>query len=321
MIRTKNSKLFSYPTAWKTIFAMMLTLLLISCNDDDEQTPELPKPTVDDIEIGSGNNEIAVIGNDFHLNANVVAGDKIDYVQIKILQNTAETYSEEWSHEITWDEYKGTKSATIHKHFHIPEDAVEGIYDFIIIVSDENGTMTEAKRTLTIYAAANLPVDPTVAIFNIFRDDSFYYKDGEFVAPDENFSKNEAFLSQVTLSGIKGDGQMYLLLINKDADHYPETIDQIDFSKVIVYDFFEHGNVEAVESFSNVVFDPETFTTVRDAPVLNIGAESDNNLPEPNKIGGANAWESGKYYYMVIYKNTTHNINLHHSIEVDIEVN
>lgn len=42
------------------------------------------------------------------------------------------------------------KNATVHKHFDIPENAVEGKYDFTIIVNDENGTTLEEKRNITI---------------------------------------------------------------------------------------------------------------------------------------------------------------------------
>lgn len=267
-----------------------------------------------------GNNETGVIGKDFHFNAEVTAGDKIESVQIKIAQISTETYSKSWSHEISWPQYAGAKNTTIHKHFDIPEDAPEGKYDFIIIIKDQNGTTLEVKKTLNIYAAGNLPVNPVATIFTLFKNDGFFYRKGKYLTEGDSFSKGDKLMSQVTLSGVKGNGIMYLLLINKDAKHLPESVDQIDFSKVIVYDVFEHKDLETVGGISNVVFDEASFTTFRNMPTLLIGADKDNNLPNPQAITGNKAWASGNYVYRAVYKNTTYNINFSQSVDVAINL-
>lgn len=304
----------------KAIIALFLSAFTFTaCNNDDDSTQELLKPTIDKIELGLGNNEIGVVGADFHFNAEVTAGDKIENVQIKIVQRSTETYSKAWSHEISWTQYAGAKNTTIHKHFDIPAEAAEGKYDFIIIVTDQNGTKLEEKRSISIYAAANLPVAPVAAIFNVFKNDGFFYRNGTYNIEGDRFKATDKFLSQVTLSGVKGDGKMYLLLISKNAKHPPESIDQIDFSKVIVYDVIEHKDIADVGTFSNTEMD-ENFNIIRDFPVLTVGADKDNNFPTPQDISGSRAWVSGDYNFVAVYKNTTYNINWSHSIVIPVSL-
>src|SRR5690606_18817694 len=159
---------------------------------------------------------------------------------VKILPRSGETYAKAWELETTWDQYKNAKNATVHKHSDIPADAVEGKYDFLIIVNDQNGTTLEEKREINIYKAENLPVDPTLSLMNVNVNGSFFYRNGAFTVEGANLSENDKFSAQATIEGVKGDGKMYLLLINKKLGHRPESIDQIDFEKVIVYDVFEH---------------------------------------------------------------------------------
>lgn len=298
--------------------AFITSLFFTACSkDDDNDEIALKPPTIENIEIGSGNNGIGIIGRDFHFEADIVAGNKIEDVQIKILQRSEETYSEEWSLEIVWDEYKGVKNTNVHKHFDIPEDAAEGVYDLVIIVNDTNGTTLEKVMTISIYLPENLPVNPQLGAFSISKNYEFFYREEEFIESHE-FAKNDTLSSQVTIGGVKGDGKMYLLLINKAFNHRPESIDEIDFSKAIVYDVFEHQNQEDVYFFSNTIFIPETFTWIRKIPSLIIRAANDNNAPQPNPIDGEKAWTNGTYYFGVVYTNTTHNLSVHHYIEFDV---
>lgn len=310
MIQIKSEKMKTTKLILASLFAAMA---FTGCsNDDSEQT--LAIPTIDKIELGLGNNETATIGADFHFNAEVTAADKIDNIQVKIVQKSTETYSKAWSHEITWTQYAGAKNTTVHKHFDIPEDAAEGKYDFIIIVNDQNGSKLEVKKNLTIYKLENIPVNPVASIFTVFINDSFMYRKGKFSDPAAKYKNNDIFSSQVTLEGVKGDGIMYLLLINKNAKHTPESVDQIDFSKVIVYDVIEHKNVADAGQFSNVPWDGVKFT--REKPNLIIGAAKDNNAPVQQDLIANKSWASGDYTFLVLYKNTTYNINFSQSIDL-----
>jgi len=305
-----------------TIFAFLIfAATLTACQKDDEVNPDVALPTISNLEVGLNNNEIGVIGKDFHFNADVLAATKIENVQIRILPRAGESYSKTWSHEITWDSYKDVKNTTIHKHFDIPTDAVEGKYDFLIIVNDQNGSKLEIKKGITIYAAENVPVSPTASIFTVFKNDERFYRNGKFITEGSTIKSGEKFTAQVTISNVKGDGRMYLLLINKKLNHRPESMDKIDFSKVIVYDTFEHKGWANSDFFSNYTFDAATNTPIRNLQSLAIGATADNNSPQANPINGSKAWESGNYYFGVVYLNTTHNIGFFQYIEVPVIIN
>jgi hypothetical protein len=303
------------------IALFFIAISFSACKKDNEQKLEPTQPTIENLEIGLNNNEIGVIGKDFHFNAEVLVSGKIADVQVKILPRSGETYARAWSHEIIWDSYKDAKNATVHKHFYIPTDAVEGKYDFIVIVNDQNGSKLEVKKSLTIYAEANVPVNPVASIFNIFKNDARFYRNGKFIVEGSSLSRGDKFVSQVTIADVKGDGKMYLLLINKKFNHRPESIDKIDFSKVIVYDVYEHKDWANADFFSNSVYDLSTNTPIRTFPNLSIGALNDNNLPQANPVNGVKAWESGTYYYGVVYQNTTYNIGYYQYIEIPIVIN
>ncbi|PTB96825.1 hypothetical protein C9994_05550 [Marivirga lumbricoides] len=294
-------------------------IIVTACSKDDE-TSVAPKPSISEVEIGSGNNGIGIIGRDFHLNAEVLAGNKIDSVTIRIDQLPEESYSSDWRFELSWPEFKGAKNATVHKHFDIPEDAVEGKYDFTIIVKDENGTQLEQTFSLEIVDPANLPVDPYLYLWDFYTKGGAYQYVNETLENPENvkYTKSDTLQSSIQINKVKGDGIIYLLFIKKSANYLPETVDDIDFSKVIVYDAFEHQNWEDVDYFSNVVYDGEGGFT-RPSPEFVIGTSLDNNIPQPNPIEGGKSWENGEYYFGVVYTNYTYNLSVYHYLEVTIE--
>ncbi len=299
------------------LFALLITFSISSCEDDAD--PLLPKPAIENVELGSGNNRIAVIGRDFHLNADIVAGDKIDLVQVKIEQLEGESYAGDWGFELTWEQYKGAKNTNVHQHFDIPEDAVEGKYQFIIIVTDENGTVLEEKAEIQLVDPSNLAVDPTLYIWMITTDQGGVHYVNETLVNPENveFSKGEILKSDATIKNVKGDGKMYLLLIRKELAHRPESVDAIDFSKVIVYDTFAHENEAEVYSFANVIYDGSG-GFLRPTPDFKIGSTIDNNTPGEDLTSGDNAWQSGEYSFGVVYTNSTYNISLSHYFDLNV---
>lgn len=314
------------------IIAVLLLFMagFAACKKDKQIEPEKPVPTIRNIEVGLNNNEIGVIGRDFHLNFDVLAGSRIENVQIKILQRSGETYAKPWKHEITWDQYKDAKNATVHKHFNIPDDAVEGNYDFVITINDQNGSQLEEKRKITIYNAANLPIDLKLDEFSVsarsatnrvmyiltrggYRDPvTLQYGDYRV-----KIGKGEVLSAAATISGIKGDGQIYILLINKKHNHRPESIKAIDFSKAIVVDVFSHKDMANTQRWSHVNAERTGFPEVSR---LLIGSPNDNNSPTLGPITGLKAWESDEYYVGMIYNNTTHNMSMFHYMETAIEL-
>ena len=303
----------------KKRFTFVIALAIVctfifGCKKDKEEV-ELKKPTAENIEIGTANNKRALRGRDFHLNADVLAATKIKSVQVKILQKTGENYTSNWKFELTWPTYAGVKNTNVHEHFTIPVEAPEGKYDFYFIVTDENGTILEIKEDFTILDPLNLPVDPKIGRDFVSRNGELIYYTDTYVEKELIFKKNDELSLHAQISEIKGDGILYSVLIKRKSNHFPESIDKLDFTKAIVVTKVEHQGLGSASKIStlklkNGVYGGETIT---------IGAATDANEPNPNAISGEKSWESGQYNWVILYKNTTHNISVFKSIPITID--
>jgi hypothetical protein len=294
------------------VWLLLLVVFATSCKKDTE--PTIASPTATNVEIGTANNKQAIRGRDFHLNADVIAGDKIKGVEVKILQKAGQTYTATWKLEMTWDQYKGAKNTNVHKHFTIPADAPEGKYDFSFIVLDENGTKLEIKEDFIIIDAANMPVDPKIGRDIFSRNGTMIYYMDTFVEQELIFKKGDEFTAHAQVSEIKGDGILYTVLIKRKANYFPESVDKLDLDRAIVISKVEHKGLPSASKVStlkqvNGVYGGETIT---------IGAEKDGNEPVANPISGEKAWESGKYSLVILYKNSTYNISTYKSVPVTI---
>lgn len=280
-----------------------------ACDNDDNN--EVSKPTAENVEIGTANNKRALIGRDFHFNADVIAGDKIADVQLKILPKSGEIYTKDWKLEFTWNQYIGTKNTNVHKHFTIPADAPEGKFDFIFIVLDENGTQLEIKEELTIIDPSNLPADPLIGRDMISRNDDLIYYMEIWTEPELIFKKNDLLTAHAQISQIMGDGILYSVLIKKSLNYHPENIDNLDLKKVIVISKVEHKDLAPASKISTL----QKINEVWGGESIIIGADKD-------AIGNATtldkAWQSGQYNWVILYKNTTHNMSVYKSMPITI---
>jgi hypothetical protein len=298
----------------RIIIAFLILAGSFSACKKDEQESVLTKPTAENIEIGTGNNKRALIGRDFHFNADVLAATKIKDVEVKILQKAGERYTSTWSLERTWPEYIGVKNTNVHKHFSIPTDAPEGKYDFYFIVTDDNGSKLEIKEDFTITDPANMPVDPKIGRDFISRNGDLIYYTDTYVEKELIFKKGDEIALHAQVSEIKGDGILYSVLVKRKSNYYPESIDKLDLSKAIVVTKIEHQNLGSAGKVStlklkNGVYGGETIL---------VGATLDSNEPNANPITGEKSWESGQYNWIILYKNTTYNINVFKSIAITI---
>lgn len=278
-----------------------------------EKTPEAAKPQASSIEIGTANNKRALKGRDFHFNADVVAGDRIKDVSIKIVQKAGASYSAAWKLELGWPEYKGAKNTNVHKHFLIPAAAPEGKYDFIFTVSDENGTQLEVKETLDVIDPANIPVDPKIGKDKVWRNGSLIYDNGTYIEKELQFGKGDEIRLHAEVENLQGDGILYSVLVKKSLNYHPESPTNLDLSKVIVVSKIEHANLPAASKI----------TTLKNAALpgseaIIVGVEKDNNEPAANFINGSKSWESGAYNWVLLYQNTSHQVSVYKSIPVTI---
>lgn len=306
----------SLTTRAMLIYVVFMGAMLGGCKKNE--TPgELPIPTAQHVEIGTGNNKQALRGRDFHLNADVIAGDKIQDVQVKILQKSGETYTAKWKLKLNWPEFKGGKNTNVHKHFTIPADAPEGKYDFYFIVLDENGSKLEIKVDFNILDPANVPVDPKIGRDIFSRNGTMIYYTDTYVEKELIFKKGDEFTAHAQVSNIKGDGILYTVLIKRKLNYFPESIDNLDFSKAIVISRAEHKDLPAASKISTL----KQINGVYGGESIIIGAANDENEPNPTPITGTKAWESGQYSLVILYKNTTYNVSVYKSIPITIDYN
>lgn len=295
---------------FKSLFLFLLTAAAITgCDSDDNNEPL--KPTAENIEIGTANNKRALIGRDFHFNADVIAGSKIAAVELKILPKTGETYSKEWKLELSWPQYAGTKNTNVHKHFTIPAEAPEGKFDLYFIVLDENGTKLEIKEELTITDPANMPADPLIGRDIISRNDDVIYYMETWVEPELILKKDDKLTAHAQVSQIMGNGILYSVLIKKSLNYHPESIDNLDFKKVIIISKVEHKDLAPASKISTL----QKINDVYGGESIVIGAATDN---ESNALTGNKSWESGQYNWVILYKNTTHNLSVYKSMPITI---
>lgn len=293
-----------------TLLMAVFGLVISGCKKDKPDAAPV-KPIADNIEIGYANNKRAIRGRDFHLNADVIAGNKITTVIVQILQKAAGTYSGSWKFELTWEEFAGVKNTNVHKHFTIPNEAPEGIYDFVFIVNDENGTRLELREELTIIDAANLPVDPIVDRDIFFRNGTMIYYMNTYVENPLLFKKNDAFTARTQIKQIQGNGVLYTALINRKLKYFPETVNQLDFSKCIIISKVEHSGLGAASSISTL----RNINGVWGGDTMEIGAEKD---AVGNTISGPKSWETGQYDLVILYHNSSYNISARKSIPISI---
>ena len=294
----------------QTLLLLLFAGFFTACNDDDKPAPA--GPTAKNIEIGYANNKQAIRGRDFHLNADVIAGDKISSVMVKILQKSSATYSADWKMELNWEEFKGVRNTNVHKHFTIPAEAPEGTYDFLFLVDDENGTKLEINEDLVIIDAANMPVDPYIDRDIFSRNDTMIYYMNTYVENPLVFKKGDKFTARAQVKQIQGDGILYTALVKRKLNYFPETVSQLDMSKAIIIAKTHHTGLAPASSVSTL----KNVNGVWGGDDIVIGNSKD---VLGNIIIGDKTWESGQYNLVILYHNTTFNVSTFKSIPVRID--
>lgn len=137
----------TFKNIYKDLMLILIgVFLLSSCKKDDE----LILPSAENIEIGIRNEQKGYIGQDFHFNAMVTAGTRLEEIEIRIIPKAGQNYEKDWQLELIWGDYVGMRNVEIHRHFDIPSDAPTGLYDFQFIVHDQNGAKLQLTYDFTI---------------------------------------------------------------------------------------------------------------------------------------------------------------------------
>lgn len=138
------------------ITTAIIATLLISCDNTGA-------PTIDFHELGFENSGTAEVGDELHMDAEVVAENKIDRIKVELhpegeehKKTTLIVLDEgEWEFDSVYTEFAGLKNTEFHKHIEIPLDAETGHYHFHFAVTDMEGYQTVFEDEVEILAAGS----------------------------------------------------------------------------------------------------------------------------------------------------------------------
>lgn len=134
------------------VASLLLAATFTACKKDEQQ--EIGKPTIAQLEVGTGNNKLAHPGNDLHIEAQITAPGTIKEVVLEIHPETGTG----WKVTNTYTEgLAGNKNAEFHIHLDVPTEAVLGDYHGHLKVTDQNGQVTETDFELQIIIDPTLP--------------------------------------------------------------------------------------------------------------------------------------------------------------------
>ncbi len=255
-----------------TLLAVATMFIFAACEKDDDSPA---KPEIGELELGTSNNQIGVIGSDLHVEVEVVAEAKIDYITIEIHQEDEEeeeksivlTMDEDaWEMDTTYTEFSGLKNTTFHKHVEIPLDAIAGDYHFHFIVTDMEGQQTTVEEELTIQE----PSDSTYPEMTVSS------------APSENatFASGETISISGSISDDIALGGIYIGLVREDQNLSDADVDEDNTIALL------HNH------------DFESATSYDFSASIVVGASQDNDIT-PKDIEGDIAWQSANYYILV----------------------
>jgi hypothetical protein len=141
-------------------------LFFTSCEKE-----EVAKPVISSIEYGSSHDNpdshTAYQGGDMHIDAEIVAEGKIDYITVELHPEGEEQEEghehEGWEYDSTYTEgFNGLKNATFHKHIKISSETTPGEYHFHFIVVDMKGNQVTYEGDVEI-----LEEESNIAVSNL----------------------------------------------------------------------------------------------------------------------------------------------------------
>lgn len=254
-------------TKFKTMAAILAVTSIISlysCDDDDNDN-SVSAPQIDLSEVGLDNSKVAVIGSDMHLEAEIVADEKIDNVTVEIHPEGSGT----WEFDTTYTEFSDLRNTTFHKHIDIPVTADAGDYHLHFTVADMLGNETTEESELTIQEPTDL-VPPVVTIT---------------AGPTANqaFSNGETISISGSVSDDVALGGIFIGLVPADQGLSDDEVDDEDGYSITLLHNHDFTDPLSYSFSANLV----------------VGATKDNNM-DPGDI----TWTPGDYYILVKCKDT-----------------
>lgn len=260
----KNNKLFSLLTA------LSLAFLLVSCNKEDE----IKAPSFITFELGYNNSGSAVIGDELHIDSEIIAEGKISTIRVTIHHEGDHEKSilvdTEWEFDSTYTTgYAGVKNIDFHEHIDIPLTAEAGEYHFHLIVTDMEGNRSEKEAELLLI----IPTDNTAPQVSITAAPA----DMQVFTNGEDISISGSVTDETSLGGL------YIGLVKASQGLQDSDINATNTITLLHTHSFDSDK-------------QHNFTAS-----IKVGATMDNNIT-PKEITGEIAWTSGEYFLIVKVK-------------------
>jgi hypothetical protein len=136
------------------VYSILLFAFITGCSKDDEVVPLLP-PELSSVEIGTANSKTAYAGQDFHLEASLQSQNPLASLKIQI---TPVVSGRGWIYSALYtQQVAGLKNAVFHEHLKVPDDALAGDYDLLLLITDQNGLKTEYRSSIKVIKDPSLP--------------------------------------------------------------------------------------------------------------------------------------------------------------------
>lgn len=239
------------------LVSLFLGIVLISC--DDEESNEL---TISDMELGTSNSHIGIVGSDLHIEAEILAEANIKTIDVQIYNDDADG----WAFDSSFTEFMGLKNTTFHKHVDISSEADTGAYTFLFTVTDQLGAQVVEEIELDV----QYPNDTIAPVISITSAPS----DGETFSTGDTITITGTVTDETSLAGI------YCGLVRVGQSLTDAEVNATNTITILHTHDFE---------------DPEEYSF---SSSIIVGAEYDNNIT-PKEITGDYAWQSGNYYILV----------------------
>jgi hypothetical protein len=139
----------------KVNLILAIAIIILSCSKNDE----VKMPEILEFELGYNNSKTVHAGNHLHIDAEIIAENGIDVIEIEIHYEGVHVGSLKiadahygWELEVTYDKFRGLKNTTFHEDLEIPADAEPGDYHFYFKVIDMEGYTASYEDDLIILA-------------------------------------------------------------------------------------------------------------------------------------------------------------------------
>jgi len=109
-------------------------------------------PEINNLELGLENSKTAYLGKDFHIEAEVVAVNLIQKIDIKIYDEKLDAgqTNPAWEYTNVIIYTDNLKNVLLHEHIDVPSNVATGEYHIHISVTDKEGNQTEKEDHIDV---------------------------------------------------------------------------------------------------------------------------------------------------------------------------